>query len=518
MMDITLPDGRVLRNVPDGTTQSQILAKLKANGEDVSWADQKRPSGAEALAKETGPLEAIKVGAGNAVNRILNGITQTYLGARGETKALEGLKANVAEQDAAYDPLAKERPFSTGFGSALPALAVPGAGASYTGAAISGALPELLSYGSTQERLSRGALGAGGAMGGRAIGGLLSTALKPAGVGVKAGEEAMNAAKNIGYKPLAGEATQNRALLNVENYLSRSPGSSGAFQRLVGENQAAVDAAAMRSIGQTGSDASAKALEAAKTSLGNEFTRLQSVTNPQLGQDFFNSLIRVDAANTARGPFREKAVDSLVDKSLDLLSQGNLSGKAYKEIHTTLASEGTKAYKAGDAVTGEAYKIVRNALDDAAKASLNTADQKAWDTVRQQWGNFKTLTKGAVSEGGHVSPARVAQQLRAQGDAFRTGALKGDLADIGHIGEAFKTASNPNSGNLTSTMLYGNPFTGIPLAAGNWTAEKIYTSPVIQKYLRDGILDIGKNGELIVKATGVPLGIEATKKLFGAKE
>lgn len=517
-MDINLPDGRVLRNVPEGTTKAQIIAKLKANGEDVSWAEEKvkKQSGAEVLAKETGPLESILVAAGHGTNRILNGLTQLYL--RGDEKALSGLKTNVDEQNAQYEPLAKERPWSTGFGSALPALAVPGAGAGYTGAMVAGAIPELLSYGTTQERVSRGAVGAAGGAAGRALGGLVSSALKPAGVGVRASDDAMAAANRIGYKPLAGEATQNRALLNIENYLSRSPGSSGALQRLVGKNTEAVDRAALRSIGEVGSEATPQALKAAETNLGAEFQRLQGVTKPVLGNDFLNALINVDASNASRGAFRSPKIDSLIDKSIDLASQGRLSGKAYKEIHSALASDGTAAYRAGDSVVGDAYKTIRKALDEAAKGSLSKADQEAWDTVRSQWANWKTLTKGNVAEAGHVSAAKVAQQLRSKGTAFRTGDTSGPLSDIGVIGEAFKSVTNPNSGALNSTMMYGNPITGGPLTVANWTAEKIYTNPMIQKYLREGIIDIGKNGEIIMKETGVPIGIEAMKKLLGSQE
>lgn len=35
-MDIELPDGRVLKGIPEGTTKAQIIAKLKANGHDTS--------------------------------------------------------------------------------------------------------------------------------------------------------------------------------------------------------------------------------------------------------------------------------------------------------------------------------------------------------------------------------------------------------------------------------------------------------------------------------------------------
>ena len=58
---------------------------------------------------------------------------------------------------------------------------------------------------------------------------------------------------------------------------------------------------------------------------------------------------------------------------------------------------------------------------------------------------------------------------------------------------------------------------GVDFFLGNFVTAKAYTSPVVQAYLRNGLLDIGKNGELIVKATGLPLGIAGTKSLLGVE-
>jgi hypothetical protein len=493
---------------PDGMTDDQIASAIKANSP--------QESGAQKLAKETGVGEAIMVGAGAKTNDILNGLTQLYLKATGDTKALGGLKTNVEEGKSLYYPLAKERPIATGVGSALPAMAVPGAGAGYGGAALAGAIPELLSYGSAEERLGRGAVGAVGGVAGRAIGSGITNLLKPAGSGVNANAAAMEAAGRIGYRPLAGQATQNPALLNVENYLARTPGSSGTMQTILRENQKAVNRAAASSIGQNADDVSASVLNAAEKSLGADFQRLQSVTAPQLGDDFVSSLVKIEESNAARSAFRDPQIDSLLEKAMDLAAKGNLSGTAYKEIRTELSGQATKAFKGGDATLGQAVKTVREALDDAAEKSLSKADQEAWRVARTQWGNWKTLTKGLVAEAGDVSPARVAAQLRNQ-PGFRTGNLQGPLADVARIGEGVKGALNPNSGSLTQGMLYGNPLTGVPLAASNYLGAKVYTNPVVQKYLREGLLDIGKNGELIVKATGVPLGVAGTKSLLGVE-
>lgn len=517
-MDVKLPDGRTLRNVPEGTTQSQILAKLRAAGEDVGWAEGKEPqkSGAEVAAEDTGAGNALLIAAGRKTDSILDGLTQLYLRSNGDQKALGGLAANVAEKEQNYAPLKKARPFATGMGEALPAMAVPGAGAGYAGAMIAGATPELLSYGTDAERLGRGAGGAAGGAAGRALGGAVQSVLKPAGIGVNPNKAAMDAAQRIGFKPLAGQATQNPALLNFENYLARTPGSSGTMQALSRGNQSAINRAAAKSVGEVADDVGEGVLKTAEQRIGGEFTRLQGVTSPKLGNDFVNQLAKIESQNAARGPFRDTAIDSMLDKAMDLAAKGNLSGTAYKEIRTELSNQATKAFKSGDATLGQAVKGVREALDAAAEGSLSKADQEAWKLARQQWGNWKTLTKGMVAEGGDVSAARVAAQLRSQGPGFRTGTVGGPLADVGRVGEGVKGALNPNSGNLTQSMLYGNPLTGVPLSVGNYAAAKAYTNPVVQSYLRNGLLDIGPTGELIVKATGVPIGVAGMKSLLGA--
>jgi len=508
MKQVNVP-GMGVVEFPDGMSDAAIVAAIKANTPP--------PSGAELTAKSTGFGEAFMASAGKKTQDMIDGILQKYLEATGDEKALGGLATNVAARNAEFAPLLKERPVATGLGGALPAMAVPGAGSGYLGAMGAAALPELLSYGTNAERASKGGVAALGGATGRAIGGGITSLLKPAGVGVNPNAAAMEAAKRIGYKPMAGQATQNPAMLNVENYLARNPGSSGTMQAINGANQSAVNRAATASIGQAGDDVGAGVLGAAQRELGAEFTRLQAATAPKLGNDFVNALATIEARNAALGSFRNTKIDALLDKSLDLAAQSNLSGKAYKEIHTELSAQATKAFKAGDAAEGQAFKAVREALDEAAGKSLSPADRAAWDTVRQQWGNWKTLTKGQVAEAGNVSPARVASQLRQQGPGFRTGATSGPLVDVGRIGEGIKGALNPNSGNLPQMMMYGNPVTGIPLSIGNALAAKTYTNPTIQRYLREGLLDIGANGELIVKATGLPFGIAATKGYLGAQ-
>ncbi len=42
-MDVTLPDGTIISNVPEGISKADLVAKLKANGHDTSWYKEETP-------------------------------------------------------------------------------------------------------------------------------------------------------------------------------------------------------------------------------------------------------------------------------------------------------------------------------------------------------------------------------------------------------------------------------------------------------------------------------------------
>lgn len=476
----------------------------------------------EVPAEDPGMVGATMIAAGRTFDKVGKGMKQLYLSAKGDQKGLDALAAQEADNDKIFSKLEDIRPISTGFGSVLPTLAVPiGAPASTLSlvarSAAASSLPSVLSYGSLKERLSRGAVdalsGGLGAFGGAAI----AKALKPVSTVAGASDDVLKAATRVGYKPLPSQLTQNPSLQSLENYLLRSPGSSKSMQAVVDANQKAVNRAASRAMGQSADDVSEATLAAAKGRLGSEFSRLEQMTSPNLGNDFLNALGKIDAENAARGPFRNPSIDSLVNKSLDLAQQGKLDGRAYKQIRSELSSSAQSAFKAGDSTLGQSFKTVRDQLDEAARASLPAAEKKSWDTARKQYQAFKTVTKGNVAEGGNVSPARVASKLRQGGDAFRTGGMSGDLADIGRIGEAFKSMPNPTSGSLIQQMMFGNPVTGVPMALGNKALSSAYLSDIGQAYLTRGLLDVGDGGRLALARSGGLLAIPTARSLLGVE-
>lgn len=499
---------------PDGMDDAAIVAAIKSMG-----ASESRPQQPEKI----GALKAGLLAAGRSTDKILDGITQMYLGSRGEQSALQALKQGDQEKTEQFKPVVDAHPIAASIGGAVPMMAVPGVGASSAlgmigRSALAGAVPEMLAYGSVEERLKRGAVGAAGGAVGGGLGLGVGKILKPAGASAAGlSDDALSAANRLGYKLSAGQRAQNPAMQNFENYLARSPGSSGAMMARNTANQSAINSAAAKAMGQSGDDLSEGAFSAAKQAIGDEFTRLQAITNPKLDTDFFSALAKIDAANNARGAFKSKSIDGLVDKGLDLAAKNQLSGTAYKEIRTAISNDAQSAFKSGDATLGQALKTIRSALDDAAKKSLGKADQEAWDITRKQWAAYKALTKSNVAEGGNVSAARLAGALRQQGDGLRTGAMQGPLSDIARLGESVKSVSNPNSGQLVNQMMYGNPLTGLPMMASNKAAESIYMSQLMQKYMGGGLLDVGNKGRIILGKTAGPLGAPLTQQFLGAQ-
>lgn len=503
---------------PDGMTASDIEGALKKNAMSIPPVDTTAPK-----FEDPGALQSGLIAAGRGTDRLVKGVQQLFYKATGNQAAENQLAQDVAEEDAYYKPLADARPISTTIGGLAPSAALMvgtgggGALAMMGKSALASAVPGALEYGTGQERYGRALSGAIGGAVGAGAGQLASRLLKPAGVGTSSvSKEVLQAADRIGYKPTPAQITQSPFLANLENFFSKNPGSSGAMQRVAEANQTALNRAGAKAMGETAADLGETTFAAAKQRIGAEFDRLGKITAPQLGDDFLASLSHIDAANKARGAFMNKNVDGLIDKSLDLAAKGNLSGTAYKEIRTELANQAQSAFKGGDATTGQAYKAVVSALDDAAKKSLSKADQQAWDTARQQWSAFKTLSKGNVAEGGNLSAPRVASVVRRNGDGLRTGAAKGDLADIARIGESFKGVQNPNSGNLVNQLAYQNML-GPLMMAGNRVGSAAYMSPLGRRYFTGGLLDVGAGGELALTRAGGLLGAPAARGLLGVE-
>jgi len=94
-MDVRLPDGTVIKNVPEGTTKAQLTEKLKANGYDISALGEK-PSEGPKFRFASPETEQAGIG---AIGRAAQAAEEYF------TKPVAPAPANV--QQAGYDPFAQ---------------------------------------------------------------------------------------------------------------------------------------------------------------------------------------------------------------------------------------------------------------------------------------------------------------------------------------------------------------------------------------------------------------------------
>jgi hypothetical protein len=90
-MDVRLPDGTVIKNVPDGISKANLTAKLKANGYDIGKLETPAPSEIPAQRKERGFFETLGAPIQAASEGIISGVGNVMFG--GQRLAGMGLEA-----------------------------------------------------------------------------------------------------------------------------------------------------------------------------------------------------------------------------------------------------------------------------------------------------------------------------------------------------------------------------------------------------------------------------------------
>ena len=93
-MDGILPDGTIVKNVPDGITKAELTSKLEANGYDIGKLKETAPVTASGVGAEMGKglirgASDVAMGAGSAAGNLLLG----PVGGRLATQGMEALAA-----------------------------------------------------------------------------------------------------------------------------------------------------------------------------------------------------------------------------------------------------------------------------------------------------------------------------------------------------------------------------------------------------------------------------------------
>jgi len=441
----------------------------------------------------------LMIGAGRKFDKFAMGLKEAALtagekilpadmGGDAARKAREALAASEAEKDTAYAGLQRERPFATGAGEALPFMAIPASAGVLPAAAAVGGI-EAASQGTAKERATRGILGAGATAAGGFLGNRIANIISPvtSKAAAPAHQQALAAGERIGRQPSLSEATGSAFFRRMEDYAARAPGGSGVMQEFAQGNQTAVNRAAARSIGETADEMTPQVFADAAHRMGQVFDGIRNLGGRpiQIGPGVVNAANDILRMQGKMLPTQQDpALVSLAQRAITLgANKGRIDGEAYQLIRSGLSEA---AYDA-NGTNRVLYGRLLEALDNSADASLRAGGQAtladALRTVRPQYGNLKTLEKGATAEAGNVSAAKVASTMRTNNpSAFRRGTTQGPLDDVARVGEGLKplTAGSPTA----ERQMVSDPLSTAWHSFFSYPIAKATTSPAVTWYPR----------------------------------
>jgi hypothetical protein len=463
-----------------------------------------------------GIVPTLAIGAGKTFDSIMDGLTQAWLGAKGDDKALSGLKENVDEKARLYKPLQEARPIATAVGESLPSMVLPG-GASknaITAAAKlagSAAVPAALEYGTVGERAQRAAVSGAGAV----IGGLVvPKAAQLVGEGVRRGTRAMMGnvtpevaalaarAEALGVPVSAAQLSDSKFVKTLASATENLP-LSGA-SKTMDDQRRAFTRAVSRTFGDDTDNISQAVYKSNRDRLGREFDRLSAQNNLQVSPALLSDIGQVShEATKFASNDTTKAVKNAIDELMSKMdpATGVIPGKAYSSLDSKLS----RLQKSG-AESGVYLGQLQDALRTAMDHSIAPADQAAWQAARSQYRNLKAIRDLVAKDGanGEISPAGLMSRLTNNEASKNTMAAgtRGDLGDIARAGTQFIKDKVPNSGtaqrlmaqSVLTTGLVGSgylagadPMTMVGLAGAGATsgrlANKILNSPASGKRL-----------------------------------
>lgn len=460
-----------LSALPDAELQALYARSNQAPAASEQTAGQMAAEG-------IGPLRAGLIGAGKSTDALIQGAKQLYYRATGNQPELDALQQQQGEADANYAPLKQANPWMTGLGESLPSMAAmvaSGGSASLPLAVAKGAastgLTEAAKYGTDQQRLDRGIVGAAeggaGTLGGYALGRIITPAGRSA---AAAGNEATAAADRLGIQLTPGQTSGNVWLRRAEQMLAQRPGSGGVFADLAGANQEAINRGAASAMGEKANAITPDVFEAARQRIGGQFTKLTKGTNVTLGQDFLNTLVDVEAQHAQQLPsLASSKVPKVIDDALALAAKGKISGEEYQSVRSAIAGAANDAFRANDSALGQSLKAIRAGLDDAADQSMTQTERAAWGEARRQWKALRILETGNVVENGNVSAALLKGQVKKSDPIlYREGRLMGPLSDIARYAEGVKPLSDSGTaGNLMAMQAINSPLGFFQTLLGN---------------------------------------------------
>jgi hypothetical protein len=451
-MNVTLPNGRIIKNVPEGTPKEVIKQKAISGGLAVdsdfpdvaalnaAAADMPKlgvsinipggpvespsipqegqyqpPSDLQMMARDTSPMQAGLIGAGRTSDRLVSGVEdigllgKAFMGDEDAKARRALLKAEQAEKNRLYAPLSEEHPVATGFGEAVPyavsPMKIPGVPQAASNVIIPG-LMGFSEYGTPTERFERGGLAAGAGFLGSAITRGIGGRPTPEGMDPYIADT-INKGRKLGFKVRPSIVRGSRKLQQKEAMMRSSPRTAEIVGDINEHNTRNITRIAARSIGLDDVDRlTPQQMGTAKSAISQQFKDLGGDQVVEIDDQLYSELTNIARKYREGAGRRSKKVDNVVD---DLLEYGNaLSADDYLMQTSAIRTDAAGAMSKSPGRANALYEI-REALDKAFDRS--SGNRAALMDARNKWRALMTL-EDAVTESGDISYLKLANKIK----------------------------------------------------------------------------------------------------------
>lgn len=483
-MDVRLPDGTIIKNVPDGTSKADLVAKLQRNGMAVpsEWLaatptpkpqiPQADPSEGGSTIQVYNPFgknldTGLKVG--QATTRVLAGIGSGL----DDLKTGVGQRLGFIDQASVDEKKRRDAPLkATTAGTVgnvigkvavgLPAAFVPGAN-TLAGAGLIGGAQGVLEPTASDESVAKNALigasaGAGGVVLGRVlragyqgVKGLIEP-FTDAGQNRIAGRvlerfaenpdavrNATSAATETGARPLLAEAARDRGVATLQRALESDP----QIAAMVAQRAADNNAARVATIGSIAGDpAKRAAAEAARKAASGDM--YQAATNATYTVD-----------SKLGDLLNRPAVKQALQRAKSLAENQGRPFTFATETQAPFSGVGGRAAESSKQITGQGLQDLKMALDEMLSDPASGFTGKAGDTIKNLRGQimdwmeqanpaFKQARTAYASASKPINAMDVGQRLLDK----TTGAIR-DLGGNKRLqANAFARALNDEAGTV----------------------------------------------------------------------
>ena len=483
-MDVRLPDGTIIKNVPDGTSKADLVAKLQRNGMAVpsEWLaatptpkpqiPQADPSEGGSTIQVYNPFgknldTGLKVG--QATTRVLAGIGSGLDDLKTGVGQRLGFidQASVDEKKRLDAPLKATTAGTVGnvigkVAVGLPAAFVPGAN-TLAGAGLIGGAQGVLEPTASDESVAKNALigasaGAGGVVLGRVlragyqgVKGLIEP-FTDAGQNRIAGRvlerfaenpdavrNATSAATETGARPLLAEAARDRGVATLQRALESDP----QIAAMVAQRAADNNAARVATIGSIAGDpAKRAAAEAARKAASGDM--YQAATNATYTVD-----------SKLGDLLNRPAVKQALQRAKSLAENQGRPFTFATETQAPFSGVGGRAAESSKQITGQGLQDLKMALDEMLSDPASGFTGKAGDTIKNLRGQimdwmeqanpaFKQARTAYASASKPINAMDVGQRLLDK----TTGAIR-DLGGNQRLqANAFARALNDEAGTV----------------------------------------------------------------------